>query len=57
LASNASTDWSRMPRGQSPDGVPPPTAVATPAAIATTAGRRSIYASQARRAPEPADVR
>ncbi|MFM1995685.1 MAG: hypothetical protein RLZZ111_72, partial [Planctomycetota bacterium] len=40
LASNASTDWSRMPRGQSPDGVPPPTAVATPAAIATTAGRR-----------------
>jgi hypothetical protein len=46
-----------MPRGQSPDGVPPPTAVATPAAIATTAGRRSIYASQARRAPEPADVR
>jgi hypothetical protein len=56
LASTPATDWSRMPRGQSPDA-PPPAAVAAPAAIATTAGRRSIYASQARRAAEPAGVR
>lgn len=44
-------DWSRTPRGQSPDTDPAPMA-ATRATIATTAGRRSIYASQARRANE-----
>jgi hypothetical protein len=45
-------DSSRTPRGQSPDPVPPPPVAVTPAAL-TTAGRRSIYASQARRAAEP----
>jgi hypothetical protein len=47
------TDWSRMPRGQSPDPAPAPPVAASPAAITSTAGRRSIYASQARRATEP----
>ena len=46
-----STDWSRTSRGQSPDPVPAPPVVATP--VATTAGRRSIYASQARRPSDP----
>ena len=45
-------DWSRTPRGQSPDPVPAAPVAATPAALATTAGRRSIYASQARRIAE-----
>ena len=39
-------------RGQSPDPVPPSPA---PATIVTTAGRRSIYASQSRRIPEPGE--
>jgi hypothetical protein len=51
LAEARPTDWSRMPRGQSPDPAPAAPAGATP--IATTAGRRSIYASQARRAAAP----
>ena len=46
-------DVSRTPRGQSPDPVPAPPVTVTPAALTTTAGRRSIYASQARRAAEP----
>jgi hypothetical protein len=46
-------DRSRMPRGQSPDQPETP-AEAPPAALAATAGRRSIYALQARRAAEPA---
>lgn len=45
-------DWSRVPRGQSPDPVRATPVAATPGAVATTAGRRSIYASQARRAAE-----
>jgi hypothetical protein len=47
------SDWSRTPRGQSPDPIPPSPTAATPAALASTAGRRSIYASQARRAVDP----
>jgi len=46
-------DSSRTPRGQSPDPVPAPPVTVTPAALTTTAGRRSIYASQARGAAEP----
>ena len=53
VAQPAPADWSRMPRGQSPDHPAPPVA-APPAALAATAGRRSIYALQARRASEPA---
>lgn len=45
-------DMSRTPRGQSPDSVPSAPLAATPATLATTAGRRSIYASQARRPAE-----
>ncbi len=45
-------DVSRTPRGQSPDSVPSTPLAATPATLATTAGRRSIYASQARRPAE-----
>ena len=48
------TDWSRMPRGQSPDSLPSVPTAAGPTAIASTAGRRSIYALQARRAADPA---
>jgi hypothetical protein len=44
-------DWSRMPRGQSPDPSTPP----QPTALAAASGRRSIYALQARRAAEPVD--
>jgi|APCry1669188879_1035177.scaffolds.fasta_scaffold43967_2 hypothetical protein len=44
-------DWSRMPRGQSPDSSPATPSAAAPTAIASTVGRRSIYALQARRAP------
>ena len=47
---------SRTPRGQSPDPVPAAPVTATPAAFATTAGRRSIYASQARNAAEPDSI-
>jgi len=47
------TDWKQLPRGQSPDPLPPQPVTATPTALATTAGRRSIYASQARRVLEP----
>jgi hypothetical protein len=46
-------DLARVPRGQSPDPAPSTPVAAAPAALATTAGRRSIYASQARRAAEP----
>ena len=45
-------DWSRTPRGQSPDPAPAAPVAASPAALASTAGRRSIYASQARRVAE-----
>jgi hypothetical protein len=49
-------DWAGTARGQSPDPAP---VAAPPAAVASTVGRRSIYAMQARRAaddaePEPA---
>jgi len=46
-------DPSRAARGQSPDPVPPVPVVATPAALAGAAGRRSIYALQARPSPTP----
>ena len=44
----------RSPRGQSPDPAPSGPEAAAPAALVTTAGRRSIYASQARRTEVPA---
>jgi hypothetical protein len=47
-------DWTRTPRGQSPDQSVPPQPP-EPTALAATSGRRSIYALQARRAAEPAD--
>jgi hypothetical protein len=42
-------DRGRQPRGQSPDPAAPPAAPVSPVAVASTSGRRSIYALHARR--------